>query len=163
MINIQHATEADLPQILSIYNDAILHTTAVYDYEPHTIEMRTEWFKEKRKHAFAVFVAEENGVILGFSTLGHFRTWEGYKFTVENAVYVKADSRGKGIGKLLLKPLIDNAKALRYHTIMAGIDATNEASIALHKQFGFEQVAYMKEVGYKFNRWLDLVFMQLMV
>ena len=163
MINIRHAVEADLPQILDIYNDAILNTTAVYDYGPHTIDMRKQWFKTKQQQGFPVFVAEENNELLGFSSIGPFRAWAAYKYSVENSVYVKDGQRGKGIGKLLMRPLIDNAKALLYHTIIAGIDAENEASIALHKQFGFVEVAHFKEVGFKFGRWLDLVFMQLIL
>jgi len=163
MINIRHAAIADLQQILDIYNDAILHTTAVYDYEPHTLEMRQKWFETKQQQGFPVFVAEENGVIIGFSSIGPFRAWAAYKYSVENSIYVKDGQRGKGTGKLLMEPLIGNARALLYHTILAGIDADNEASIALHKQFGFVEVAHFKEVGFKFGRWLDLKFMQLIV
>lgn len=163
MIVIRHAIEKDLPEILGIYNDAILHTTAVYDYEPHTLEMRRQWFAAKQQQGFPVFVAESNGEILGFSSIGPFRAWAAYKYSVENSIYVKDGHRGKGIGKLLMQPLIDNARALRYHTIIAGIDADNTSSIAFHQQFGFEQVAHFKEVGWKFNRWLDLVFMQLII
>jgi phosphinothricin acetyltransferase len=110
-----------------------------------------------------VFVAEEDDVLLGFSSIGPFRKWEAYKFSVENSVYVSNEHRGKGVGKLLLQPLIDAARSLQLHTIVAGIDATNEASIALHKKFGFEEVAHFKEVGYKFGRWLDLKFLQLIL
>lgn len=157
------ATEADIPQILAIYNDVILNTTAVYNYDPHTLEMRQEWFAQKQQLGHPVFVASAENKIVGFSTYGPFRAWQAYQFTVENSVYVKADCRGKGIAKLLMQPVIDAAKAAGKHTIVAGIDATNEASIYLHKQFGFEQVACFKEVGYKFGRWLDLAFMQLIL
>lgn len=162
-IVIRQATHNDLPQMLEIYNDVIVNTTAVYNYDPHTLQMRTEWFDAKQQQGFPVFVAEEKNNILGFSTIGPFRAWQAYKFTVENSVYVKSDCRGKGIGKLLLPPLIDAAKSLGLHAIVAGIDATNEVSIALHKQFGFEEVAHFKEVGYKFDRWLDLKFLELIV
>ncbi|MGC4034843.1 MAG: GNAT family N-acetyltransferase [Chitinophagaceae bacterium] len=162
-LKIRIATENDLQQMLSIYNDIILHTTAVYDYEPHTMEMRKEWFDTKEKQGFPVFVAEENGVILGFSSIGPFRAWAGYKYSVENSIYVKNDCRGKGVGKLLLQPLIDATKELKMHTIIAGIDATNEASLRLHKLFGFEEVAHFKQVGWKFDRWLDLKFLQKIV
>jgi len=162
-IIIREATHADIPQMLDIYNHVILNTTAVYNYDPHTLQMRTEWFETKQQQGFPVFVAEENKVILGFSTIGPFRAWQAYKFTVENSVYVKWDCRGKGVGKLLMQPLIDAAKRLSLHAIVAGIDATNEVSIALHKQFGFTEVAHFKEVGYKFDRWLDLKFLELIV
>jgi L-amino acid N-acyltransferase YncA len=159
-MKIRHAIQSDLPQILDIYNDVILNTTAVYDYEPHTIEMREQWFEAKQQQGFPVFVAEEENKITGFSSIGSFRAWAAYKFSVENSIYVASDQRGKGIGKLLLQPLIDSAKEMNMHTIIASIDATNEASLRLHKNFGFEEVAHFREVGYKFNRWLDLKFLQ---
>jgi L-amino acid N-acyltransferase YncA len=163
MIHIREAAENDLPQLLSIYNDIILHTTAVYDYEPHTLEMRKHWFETKKQQGFPVFVAEEDKMILGFSSIGPFRAWAAYKYSVENSVYVAAAARGKGIGKLLLPPLVEAAKRLQLHTIIAGIDAANEASLKLHKSFGFQEVAHFKEVGWKFERWLDLKFLQLIL
>ena len=163
MIQIREAIQEDLPQLLTIYNDIILHTTAVYDYEPHTLEMRQAWFKVKQDQGFPVFVAEEDGKILGFSSIGPFRAWAAYKYSVENSVYVATEVRGKGIGKLLIPPLIDASKKMGMHTIIAGIDASNEASLKLHKSFGFEEVAHFKEVGWKFERWLDLKFLQLIV
>lgn len=163
MIQVRLATAADLPPMLEIYNDVIVHTTAVYNYQPHTLEMRQQWFEDKQVQGFPVFVAEEDGVLLGFSSLGPFRAWAAYKYTVENSVYVRADSRGRGLGKLLMQPLIDAARELQLHTIVAGIDATNEGSISLHQKFGFEEVAHFKQVGYKFGRWLDLKFLQLVL
>jgi len=158
---IRRAVASDLPQMLEIYNDVILHTTAVYSYEPHTIEMREAWFEERIKKCFPVFVAEVDGNIAGFSSYGPFRVWPAYKYTVENSVYVHQGHRGKGIAKLLLEPLIKDAKEKNYHAMIAGIDSSNEASIKLHTQFGFVQVAHFKEVGYKFGRWLDLKFFEL--
>lgn len=163
MVEIRQAVYNDLPQMLDIYNDVILNTTAVYDYEAHTMDMRRQWLETKQQQGFPVFVAEEDGVVLGFSSIGPFRAWAAYKYTVENSIYVKANCRGKGIGKLLLQPLIEASKALGMHTIVAGIDASNDASIYLHKQFGFEEVAHFKQVGYKFDKWLDLTFLQLML
>lgn len=160
---VREAVIGDLPQMLEIYNDVILNTTAVYDYEPHTLAMRTEWFETKQQQGFPVFVAEDNGEIVGFSSIGPFRAWAAYKYTVENSIYVKESSRGKGIAKLLMPPLIEASRQLGMHTIVSGIDATNEASIALHKSFGFEEVAHFKQVGYKFDRWLDLKFLQLIL
>ena len=163
MITIRHATEDDLPAILEIYNDVILHTTAVYDYEPHTLEMRRQWFITKKEQGFPVFVAADDEKIVGLSSIGPFRAWAAYKYSVENSVYVSADSRGRGIGKLLIPPLIVVAKELGLHTIIAGIDAANEASLKLHEHFGFKEVAHFREVGYKFDRWLDLKFLQLVL
>ncbi len=163
MIRIRQAVEADLPQILDIYNEVILHTTAVYDYEPHTLEMRKQWFTVKKEQGLPVFVAEEADQVLGLSSFGPFRAWAAYQYSVENSVYVAADARGKGVGKLLIPPLIESAKALKMHTIIASIDATNTASLQLHRYFGFEEVAHFKEVGWKFGKWLDLKFLQLMI
>jgi phosphinothricin acetyltransferase len=160
---VRNATENDLPQLLEIYNDIILNTTAVYQYQLHTLEMRREWFALKQQQGFPVFVAEENGYVAGFSTIGTFRQWQAYKYSVENSVYVASDKRGKGIGRLLLQPLIDASIQMDMHTIIAGIDATNAASLHLHKKFGFEEAAHFKQVGYKFNRWLDLKFLQLIL
>jgi L-amino acid N-acyltransferase YncA len=163
MIQIREAVENDLSQILAIYNEVIANTTAVYDYKPHTLGMRKQWFDTKKEHGFPVFVAEEDGKIMGLSSIGPFRAWAAYKYSVENSVYVAADERGKGIGKLLIPPLIDAAKKTNMHTIIAGIDASNEASLKLHQHFGFKEVAHFKEVGWKFERWLDLKFLQLIV
>ena len=110
-----------------------------------------------------MFVAEEEGKLVGFSSIGPFRNWAAYKYSVENSIYVDTAYRGKGIGKLLLSPLIDAARQLQMHTVIAGIDATNEASLRLHKSFGLTETAHFKQVGYKFGRWLDLKFLQLML
>jgi L-amino acid N-acyltransferase len=163
MVYVRHAVENDLPAILAIYNDVIVNTTAVYDYEPHTLEMRRAWFNAKKEQGLPVFVAEENGNILGLSSIGPFRAWAAYKYSVENSIYVASEARGKGIGKLLIPPIIGAAKELKMHTIIAGIDASNEASLKLHRHFGFEEVAHFKQVGWKFGRWLDLKFLQLIV
>ncbi|MBA2250153.1 MAG: N-acetyltransferase [Chitinophagaceae bacterium] len=163
MINVRNANENDLPALLRIYNDIILTTTAVYQYKIHTLEMRKEWYTTKQQEGYPVFVAEENSELLGYSTLGPFRNWQAYKYSVENSVYVDAAHRGKGIGKLLLQPLITAAGELQKHTIIAGIDASNDVSTRLHESFGFKEVAFFKQVGYKFGRWLDLKFLQLIL
>ncbi|MBS1916960.1 MAG: N-acetyltransferase [Bacteroidetes bacterium] len=163
MIAIRLAKEADLPAILSIYNDVILNTTAVFEYKPHTLEMRKAWFDSKTKDGIPVFIAEENGRILGLSTFGPFRAWAAYKYSVENSVYVAAGERGRGVAKLLMPPMINAAKEKQMHVIIASIEATNEASLHLHKSFGFEEVAHFKQVGYKFGKWLDLKFLELIL
>jgi phosphinothricin acetyltransferase len=163
MISIRLARETDLPEMLAIYNDIIIHTTAVYSYQPHTPEMRRQWYETKLKDNYPVFVAEENNQVAGFSTIGPFRAWPAYKYSVENSVYVAAALRGKGIGKLLIRPLIEAARERDLHAIIAGIDATNTASIRLHQSFGFEEVAHFKQVGYKFGCWLDLKFLELVL
>jgi len=163
MIQIRDAVREDIPKILEIYNDIILRTTAVYDYQPHTLLLREAWFDTKQKDGWPVFIAEEYGLMLGFSSIGPFRAWAAYQYSVENSIYVAAGMRGKGIGRLLLEPLVKAAKAKKMHTIIAGIDAGNQASLKLHQSFGFVEVAHFKEVGYKFGRWLDLTFLQLML
>ncbi len=163
MIEVRQADENDLPAMLAIYNDIIIHTTAVWHSEPHTLQMRQEWFALKKELGHPVYVATEQGKIVGFSTIGPFRPWHGYRYTVENSVYVATESRGKGIAKLLMPPIIDASKALNLHAIVAGIEAENIASIELHKKFGFVEVAHFKEVGYKFDRWLDLKFLELII
>lgn len=163
MITIRNAVAADIPELLEIYNDIIVNTTAVWHDEPHTLEMRQQWFNLKVEQKFPVFVAVENNAVIGFSTVGPFRPWIGFRYTVENSVYVASNSRGKGVAKLLMPPLIESCKQLGIHAIVAGIEAGNEASIAIHEQFGFTEVAHFKEVGFKFNRWLDLKFLELIV
>lgn len=162
-MQIRHALEEDLPGILAIYNDAILHTTAVYDYTPHTLEMRLAWLRAKQESDMPVFVADDTGRIAGFSALGPFRAWAAYRYTVENSIYVGPDDRGRGLGRLLLAPLIDAARTLGMHAIVAGVDADNQASYRLHRAFGFEEVAHFRQVGYKFDRWLDLKFLELLL
>jgi len=163
MVTVRLAQQNDLPEILAIYNDIILHTTAVYEYNYHTLDMRRQWYEAKTKDDYPVFVAEENYSILGFSSIGPFRAWAAYKYSVENSVYVASVHRGRGIGKLLLYPLIEASRKRNKHAIIASIDATNEASLRLHKHFGFEEVAHFKQVGYKFGRWLDLKFLELIL
>lgn len=163
MIEVRNATGNDLPAMLEIYNEIILNTTAVWHYEPHTLEMRKEWFEQRQKEGFPIFVAMEEQKMLGFSSFGPFRPWPGYKKTVENSVYVASDSRGRGVGKLLIPPLIEAAKQMGLHAILAGIEAENGASIALHEKFGFVEVAHFKEVGWKFGRWMDLKFLELII
>ncbi|MET0299648.1 MAG: N-acetyltransferase family protein [Flavitalea sp.] len=158
---VREATENDLPQMLEIYNEIIVNTTAVFHYEAHSAETRRDWFNLKKEQGFPVFVADENGTIAGFSSIGPFRPWPAYKYTVENSVYVAVPYRGKGVSKLLMQPLIDSARKLDMHAIIAVIEAENEASIKLHEKFGFVNVGQFPQVGYKFGKWLDLAFLQL--
>ena len=162
-MTVRPATHADLQGILDIYNDAVLTTTATYDYEPRTLEHRATWFEDHAKQNYAVFVAEDGGRIVGWSALNPYHARMGYRFTSENSVYVATDQRGKGIGKLLLEPLISAARKRGLRAIIAAIDADNEVSIRLHARFGFEKVGHFKKVGFKFNRWLDVVYMELLL
>jgi len=163
-MQVRPAIDDDLPGILEIYNDAVLNTTATYDYEPRTLEQRRQWFEERQRDNYPVFVAaDEAGRIVGWSALNPFHTRPGYRFTAENSVYVAADRRGRGLGRLLLAPLIEAAQARGLHAIIAAIDAENEASIRLHARFSFEQVGRFKQTGFKFERWLDVVYMERLV
>lgn len=125
--------------------------------------MRQTWFNERIAVNFPVIVAEQNSVITGFGTYGHFRTSPCYHLTAEHSVYVQKDHRGQGISKILLKELITHAKKAGLHALIAGIDSENEISLKLHLAFGFTQVAHFKEVGFKFGRWLDLLFLELLL
>ncbi len=107
-----------------------------------------------------VLVAELDGSVIGFATYGPWRPKTGYRFTVENSVYVHPDHRGRGAANALMPALIERARAGDVHSIVAGIEATNAGSIALHEKFGFRQVALLPEVGFKFGRWLDLTYLQ---
>jgi phosphinothricin acetyltransferase len=162
-ITLRDAAAADLPDILEIYNDAILNTTSVYSEKPHTLEMRQVWFTERKQVGFPVIVAVQDGKVIGFATYGHFRAWPCYRYTVEHSVYVHRDSRGQGISKLLLNEVIDHARKAGMHAMIAGVDSENDISLKLHMRYGFEQVARFKEVGFKFNRWLDLIFLELIL
>lgn len=161
---IRSATVADLTAILDIYNHAVVHTTASYDYEPWNRQRREEWFEDHVRNNYPVLVAENSdGRILGWGSLSRFHSRPGYRFTAEDSIYIAEDARGRGLGKQLLAPLIDAAREREFHSIIGLIDAQNEASIRLHARFGFEKAAYLKQVGHKFGRWLDVVYMQLML
>jgi L-amino acid N-acyltransferase YncA len=162
-IKIRNAREQDLEAILDIYNDVIINTTAVYSENPHTLQMRKDWFNDRVVNNFPVFVAEVNGLVAGFSSFGHFRVWPCYRYTVEISVYVEKTFRGRGISKILLRALLDRAKQMNIHAVIAGISADNQISVNLHRSFGFEEVAHFKEVGFKFGRWLDLKFLELLI
>ena len=160
---IRSAEQRDLPIILEIMNEAIENTTAIYDYYPRNSEFVETWFAEKQSDNLPVLVCEINNHAVAYGTYGSFRARTAYKFSIEHSIYVHKDFQGKGIGKIVMKSLISSAKEGGYHTMIAGIDASNEKSCAFHRQFGFVEVGRINEVGFKFDRWLDLVFMQLLL
>jgi phosphinothricin acetyltransferase len=162
-VTVRHATEADLPGILDIVNDAILNSTAIWSHYAYTLESRRIWLKDRHQHNYPVFVAVLGGEIAGFSSFGDFRPHDGYLHSVEHSIYVHRHHHGKGIGKLLMPPLIEAAKALGKHVMIGGIEAGNIGSIRFHHSFGFVETGRLKEVGFKFDRWLDLIFMQKML
>lgn len=157
---IRKATHEDLSMILDIYNDAIINTTAVYSYKTHTLEQRIEWYENKVNEGFPIIVFEDNQKVVGFATYGPFRAWPAYKYTIEHSVYVHKEARGKGIGSFLLQELIRLANEKGYATLVAGIDASNNASILMHKKLGFTEAGIIRKAGYKFGKWLDLAFYQ---
>ncbi len=162
-IIVRNAAEHDVAKILSIVNHAIVNTTANYNYEPQTVEDQSEWFEKKMALQLPVIVAEVDGNVVGFGTYGMFREKIGYRFTVEHSVYIDSEFIGKGIGKEILRELIILAKAAGLKVMIGGIDADNKNSIEFHRKFGFEECGVVKSAGYKFGRWLDLMFMQLIL
>ena len=163
MIEVRDASAADLPAILAIYNDVIATTTAVYQEDPATLEDRLAWWQGRLTHGYPVLVAADGGSILGFASFGDFRAWPGYRFTVEHSVHVRPDCRGQGVGHALMTVLLARGRALGKHVMMAGVDAENAGSIRFHERLGFERVGHLREIGFKFGRRLDLVFMQRML
>lgn len=159
-MELREAVESDLPGIVDIYNEVIANSTAIYSEHPVSLDYGTTLLRTRREQNYPVIVAVSQQQILGFSSFGDFRAWPCYRFTVEHAVHVRADQRGRGLGRQLLQALIPRAIALEKHVLIAGIDASNTISIKLHQRLGFETVAHLREVGRKFDRWLDLVFMQ---
>jgi L-amino acid N-acyltransferase YncA len=159
---IRSANQADMPSILAIYNEVIVASTAIYFDEPVSLENRLAWFEQQRARNFPVLVAvEPDDEIVGFSAFGDWRgAWPGYRHTVEHSVHVRADRRGAGIGGQLVEALFPYAREQGKHVMIGGIDAANMASIRLHQRLGFSTVAHFREVGRKFDRWLDLVFVQ---
>lgn len=160
---IRPAELKDLNGILEIINYNIMHSTAVYDYEPKSMADMQVWYEERQQEGFKVIVAEYEGLIAGYAAYGIFKPKKGYRFTVEHSVYVSEEFHSKGIGKLLMAELISIARQNRIHSMIGVIDADNKASIAFHKQFGFTETGFLKEAGFKFGRWLDVTFMQLML
>ena len=150
--------------ILSIFNEAIVNSTALYDYKPRAPQSMVGWFDAKRRGGFPVIGIESaEGVLLGFGSYGTFRAWPAYKYTVEHSVYVHQDHRGRGLGRVLMKELIAAAQKNDVHSMIGGIDATNIGSIALHEKLGFKHVGTLSQVGFKFGSWLDLAFYQLIL
>lgn len=161
--SIQTYQSEDCPAILEIINDQILTGTALYDYQPRTLAQQLAIFDDKLQKGFPIIVAKVADEIVGFGYYSEFRFREAYKFTVEHSVYAKKNYIGKGIGHLLLTELIELAKKQNLHTMIGVIDSENESSITFHEKFGFEKAGFIKESGFKFDRWLHSVFMQKML
>ncbi len=160
---IRRAVRDDCAAILAIYNEAVLTTTASYDLEPRSLEHRLQWFDAHLAQNLPVFVATLQGTVVGWSSLSRYHDRFGYRFTCENSIYIASGYRGRGLGAQLLAPLIEAAHTLGLHTIIAAVDASNDASLRLHLRQGFVECGRFREVGHKFDRWLDVVYLQRMV
>ncbi len=160
---IRPAGDGDLGGLLTVTNHAILTSTALFDYEPRTPQAQAEWLDLKRAEGWPVLVAEDEGQFLGFASFGPFRRWPAYQHSVEHSLYVADGAQRRGIGRALLEALIEEAGRRGLHTMIGGIEAGNAASLALHAALGFAEVGRLPQVGWKFERWLDLVFMQRML
>jgi L-amino acid N-acyltransferase len=156
--------QAHSAAILDIFNDAILNSTALYDYKPRAPESMANWFKVKEASRYPVIGAlGEGDTLLGFASYGTFRAWPAYKYSVEHSVYVHKDHRGRGIGIALMRRLIEAAREQNYHVLVGGIDVANKVSIAMHEKLGFVHAGTVRQAGFKFGRWLDLGFYQLIL
>ncbi|MBW3500301.1 GNAT family N-acetyltransferase [Janthinobacterium sp. NKUCC08_JDC] len=161
-MQIRDAHAGDIEAILAIYNDAVSNTLAIWNERTVDAANRAAWLADRQRASYPVLVAiDAEGTVAGYASFGDWRPFEGFLHTVEHSVYVRADRRGAGVGKALMVELIARARGLGKHVMVAGIEAGNAGSIALHKQLGFEEVGLMRQVGTKFGAWLDLAFLQL--
>jgi len=160
-ISIRLATADDLKAINDIYNYYVLASTCTYQEEKETLESRRRWFEHHSPETFPVIVAEQEGRVLGWGSISPYHTRIAYRFTVENSVYVHHEHLRQGIGAAILKDLVERARAIGYHAIIAAIDGSQGASIELHTKFGFAKVGQFREVGFKFGTWLDVVYLEL--
>lgn len=158
-MTIRDALETDLPEITAIYNDVLMTSTAIYRDEPAPVAERLDWWQARVRQNYPTLVACNGGVI-GFASFGDFRAWPGYRYTVEHSVHVHPAWRGRGVGSALMRELMPRAAAVGKHVMIGGIDADNISSLRFHERLGFERVAHFKEVGFKFGRFLDLLFVQ---
>jgi L-amino acid N-acyltransferase YncA len=161
-IILRAATESDLAAINDIYNYYVLHSTCTYQEDTETLESRREWFRHHGEQ-HPVIVAEADGHVVGWASLSAYHKRSAYRHTVENSIYLHHQHHHRGIGTLLLRELIVRARNLGHHAIIAGIDADQPASVALHTKFQFVKVGQMTQVGLKFGRWLDVIYMELML
>jgi len=163
-MQIRDADEADIPAITAIYNHAVEHSTAIWNETVVDVADRTAWLGTRRAAGYPVLVAvDDAGEVLGYASFGDWRAFEGYRHTVEHSVYVRTDRRGAGTGQALMTELLERARQLGKHVMVAGIEAGNEPSIRLHEKLGFTRVGLLPQVGTKFGRWLDLAFLQMIL
>lgn len=160
---IRNYQKSDAPAILDIINDFILHTSHNYDYEPKTLIEVEKLFEEKLKDGYPILIGEVGGEIAGYATFGRFRAKPGYDKTMEHSIYLTKKAQSKGLGTEMMRQLIQIAKEDGYHVMIAGMDSENTGSYQFHERLGFKEVARFPEVGFKFGKWLNLVFMQLIL
>jgi len=159
---IRDAVPGDIEGITAIYNDAVAHSTAIWNEITVDSANRLAWLAERERLGYPVLVTvDADNRVLGYASFGDWRAWDGYRHTVEHSVYIRADQRGQGLGEALMLALIERARGIGKHVMVAGIEAGNLGSIRLHEKLGFENVGHLREVGAKFGTWLDLVFLQL--
>ncbi len=161
-VTVRPASEADLPSINDIYNYFVVHSTCTYQEEPEPLDARRQWFAH-HDEAHPAIIAEVAGRVVGWGSLSAYHARSAYRRTVEDSVYVHHAHHGRGIGSLLLSELIARALRAEHHAVIAGIDAEQAASVALHAKFHFEGVGRLRQVGRKFGRWLDVIYMELML
>lgn len=158
---VREATEADLPAMRDIYNDVVRTSTAIFTENGRSPSEQQKWWRDRTAAHLPVLIAVEDGEVAGYASYGPFRPWPGYRHTIEHSVYVRADRRGSGHGRALLTALIGHARAAGAHVMIAGVDAGNAASLALHQRHGFRPAGRLHEVAVKHDQWLDLVFLEL--
>ncbi len=161
-ILLRDARWADLPEINAIYNHFVLSSTATYQEAIEPTDGREAWFA-RHGGEHPVTVATLDGGIVGWASLSPYHPRSAYRRTAESSVYIHAAFHRRGIGKALMVDLIERGRRLGHHTLIAGIDAEQTSSLALHEALGFERVGHLKQVGFKFGRWLDVIYMQLML
>jgi L-amino acid N-acyltransferase len=162
-MRITSAEDTDLPGILAIYNEVVATSTAIYTFEPTTLNERRAWLEARRKQGYPALVAHDEAGVAGFASFGDWRAWPGYAWSVEHSVHIRADVRRQGLGRRLLEGLVPLARGLGKHVMIGCIDADNAASLALHAGLGFAEVGRFPQAGRKFDRWLDVVFVQRML
>ena len=157
---IRPAEERDIAAITAIYNEVLLHSTAIYRDDPVTLDERRSWWQSRLAQGYPILVADDDGALIGFASFGDFRFGSGYRFTVEGTIHIAANARRQGAGTSLFHALYDHAHALGKHMLVAGVDSENTGSLAFLERLGFQRTAYMPEVGFKFGRFLNLVLLQ---
>lgn len=162
-VSIREATRDDAAAIAEIYNDAVVNTAAIWNDVTVDADNRVVWLEDHWEKGYPVLVAVSDGDVVGYCTFGDWRNFDGYRYTVENSIYVHPEHQGRGVGNVLMGALIEAARGVGKHVIVAAIEGENAGSIALHEKWGFERVGFMPQVGCKFGRWLDAVFLQLIL